>query len=376
MKSVLKKAIAGICTAALVLSMFANTGGAAAAQKAANIIVTEVYIDDINRPEWVPTGSTVFDTMEYVEIYNPTDSDVNLSRDYKLFHYRKSENKEYQMPLYGQTEDVIIPANSCAVLWAYYSSKYSAAAESQTPTVNDFRSAFSIEESVPVYKIDSSSCKGFYNTYNGSIRIKNSSGNLIFEAAFTPATDSEDGKSIEFRAPAEGTTMLVYKQKAVPNPGVVNQEQYTPPMVPNQPVISNISAKAEYSGEEPFLVSADFADTQSASLFLKQSETTGFQQIPMKSTENGKFGVTVPRTRLWGDTVTWYIEAYNDTKTTRSEEKTSGIQYAYDSSKQPQVLMTELKTEDTNYNYLEFYNNSDHTINFNHYNVFYEYPSG
>ncbi|MFC4597186.1 S-layer homology domain-containing protein [Cohnella hongkongensis] len=38
--------------------------------------------------------------------------------------------------------------------------------------------------------------------------------------------------------------------------------------------------------------------------------------------------------------------------------------------------MTELKTEDTGYNYLEFYNNSDKTINFAFNNVFYEYPSG
>ncbi|EMS69818.1 S-layer homology domain-containing protein [Ruminiclostridium cellobioparum] len=376
MKSILKKIVAGVCTVALTFSMFAGSGGVAAAQKAANILITEVYIDDIDRPQWIPTGSAVFDPMEYVEIYNPTDSDINLSRDYKLYHYRKTEDKEYLMPFLGQTGDVIIPANSCAVLWAYYSSKYSSASESQTPTISDFRSAFGIQESVPVYKIDSSSCKGFYNTYNGSMRIKSSSGSLIYEAAFTPATDSADGKSIEFRAPAEGTVMLVYGQKTAPNPGVVSEEQYTPPTIPNQPVISNIFAKDNYSGEEPFTVSADFTDTKSASLFLKQSEYTGFQQFPMKSTETGKLGVTVPRTKLWGDTVTWYIEAYNDTKTTRSEEKTSGIQYAYDPAKQPQVLMTELKTEDTKYNYIEFYNNSDHTINFSHYNVFYEYPSG
>jgi hypothetical protein len=32
--------------------------------------------------------------------------------------------QEYTMPLYNQSEDVIIPAHGCVVLWAYWSDRY------------------------------------------------------------------------------------------------------------------------------------------------------------------------------------------------------------------------------------------------------------
>jgi hypothetical protein len=341
-----------------------------------DLIITEAYIDDISRPEWVPTGVSTFDPMEYVEIYNPTGSPVNFSQGYALYHFRNSANREYSLPLYGQAGDVIVPAHGSIVLWAFLAGRYAGASAEQIPDIEDFRGAFDIDGSVGVYQVDTTSCIGFYNTYNGSFRIKDTSGSLICEAAFTPATDSADGKSIEFRMAPEGTSMLVYRQMADPTPGAVSEEQYTRPPVPNQPVIGNIAAKDVYANGESFTVSADITDAQRASIYLKQSDATAYMQIPMENHGDGTFGVSVPRTKLWGETLKWYIEAYNDTRTTRSVDKTSIVQYPYDPAKQPQVLITELKTEDTDYNYIEFYNNSDDIINFVYYNVFYEYPSG
>ncbi len=344
-------------------------------EETANLIITEAYIDDIDRPEWVPSGSA-FDPMEYVEIYNPGDSAVNFSEDYGLYHFRNSANKEYSLPLYNQTEAVIIPAHESVVLWGFLASRYSGASPEQTPTVDDFKRAFGIGDSVKVYMVDTTSAVGFYNTYNANFRIKDKNGVLICEAAYTPATDTADGKSVEFRMPPEGTSMLVYGQKVNPTPGSVSEEQYTPPPIPNKPVINSIDAKDNYARGESFTVSANISDAKNASLFIKQSEETGYRQVPMETQGNGAFSLNIPRAKLWGETLKWYIEAYNDTKSTKSEERTANVLYSYDPQRQPQVLMTELKTEDTDYNYLEFYNNSDHVINFAYYSVFYEYPSG
>ncbi|MGG6311824.1 S-layer homology domain-containing protein [Paenibacillus macerans] len=382
----LKRIFACFLVAALTASGLFQPGGFASANEAAlnsgaplpspELIVTEAYIDDIDRPEWVPTGVSTFDPMEYVEIYNAADKPINFSGDYGLYHFRKSANKEYSLPVYGETEEIIIPARSSIVLWGFLASRYTNASADQVPGMEDFRLAFGIGGDVPVYRVNTSSSTGFYNTYNGSFRIKKKDGTLVSESAFTPATDSADGKSIEFRMPAEGTLLSVYRQKADPTPGTVAEEQYTTPPVLKEPVIRSIDAKESYGLEEAFAVSADIEDAQQARLFFKQNEATGYQQLSMTSEGNGKFEVSVPRSKLWGETLTWHIEAYNDTKSAKSEDKTAQIEYPYDPAKQPQVLMTELKTEDTGYNYVEYYNNADHAINFVYYNVFYEYPSG
>lgn len=385
MSVVLKRITAVACILVLTATVFFQSVEPVSAVEAAvlgteanrtELLITEAYIDDISRPEWVPPGVSTFDPMEYLEIYNPTDSPVNLTQNYSLYHFRNSANREYSLPLYGQTEDVVIPARSGIVLWGFLASRYANASAEHIPTIDDFRSAFRIDEGVGIYRINTTSCIGFYNAYNGSFRIKDKSGRLICEAAYTPATDSADGKSIEFRMPAEGTALLVYSRMADPTPGVVFEEQYTSPPMPNEPVIGGIAARDSYTSEEPFAVSADITDARSASIYIKQSEQTGYRQIPMEDNGDGAFSVSVPRAKLWGEVLKWYIEAYNGTKSARSEEMTALIQYAYDATRQPQVLMTELKTEDTDYNYLEFYNNSDHTINFVFFNVFYEYPSG
>ena len=340
-----------------------------------SLVITEAYIDDILRTEWIPAGASTFDPFEYVELYNPTDDNINFTDNYDLYHHRNSTDSNDLLPIYGETEDVIIPSHGTIVLWGYWYNKYKNASPEEIPSIADFRNALGISGDIPVYQVNTSSCSGFYNTYNGSMRIKDKNENMICEAAYTPAEDSADGKSIDFRIPPEGTTMLVYGKKAAPSPGTVTEEQITAPPIPNDPVFGTITAPATCEVGEDLGIEAEITDAKSASLFLKQGSTP-YQEFPMEDKENGSFNIVIPREKLWGTDLSWHITAVNQTKSTSCSEQSTQVEHTYSSSEQPQVLMTELKTEDTDYNYIEFYNNSDSTINFAHYNVFYEYPSG
>ncbi|MFC4597187.1 lamin tail domain-containing protein [Cohnella hongkongensis] len=305
-KSALARAWKLLLASSLWLPALSWTGEMRAAEAstvqsaAMELIITEAYIDDIDRSHWVPAGVSNFDVMEFVEIYNPTDNPVNFSANYDLYHFRNSANREYSLPLYQSTGDVIVPAHGSVVLWGFLATRYSKATSGETPTIEDFRSVFQLDDSVPVYMINTTSSLGFYNTYNGSFRIKDKSGNLVAEAAFTPATDSADGQCIEFRMPPEGVSMLPYKAKADPSPGAVAAEQHTPPPIPNTPVFGSLSAKEELAAGEPFTLSADIVDATRAFLFLKQSDATNYRKIPMSHQGGTTFGATVPRAQLWG----------------------------------------------------------------------------
>lgn len=338
-----------------------------------DLLITEAYINDIDRAQWVPDGVNAFDVFEYVEIYNPTDEAANFTQ-YVLTYERS--NTEYTMPLYNQSEDVIIPAHSCIVLWAYWSDRYTDVSAEEIPTADDFRSAFNVDGAVPVYQVDTKAFKGFYNTYNGIYRIKDNLDELIYQAEFVAASDTADGKSVEFRIPSDGTTMLAYGRQVDPSPGTVTEEQYTRPPAPEVPAFETITRKDTYTSSESFAVSANITNAQNASLFVKQCADTPYMEFPMANEGEGIFTADIPRTKLWGEELSYYIDAHNDTLTEKSEDMISHIEYSYDLASQPQVLFTEIKTQDTDYNYLEFYNNSDHTVNFAYYNVFYVYPSG
>jgi hypothetical protein len=184
--------------------------------------------------------------------------------------------------------------------------------------------------------VDSKSFKGFYNTYNGSFRIKDSLGDLIYQANFVAASDTDDGKSVEFRIPADGITMLVYTRQVEPSPGSVKEEQYTRPPAPSMPVFGHITYNETYTSSESFAVSAEITDAQSAGLFLRQGADTPYMEFPMTNEGEGVFTADVPRSKLWGNELSWYIEAYNDTLTAKSEDMTSYVEYSYDAASQPQ----------------------------------------
>ncbi|XID90636.1 hypothetical protein ACF3MZ_19075 [Paenibacillaceae bacterium WGS1546] len=171
LKGILAKAWKLLVAASLLLPAIAWTEGTRTAEASAvqsdamELIITEAYIDDIERPQWVPSGVANFDVMEFVEIYNPTDNPVNFSENYALYHFRNSANREYSLPLYQTTEDVIVPAHGSVVLWGFLATRYSNAAPAEIPTIDDFRSAFQLDDSVPVSR-GGYDGKGFQQGYD------------------------------------------------------------------------------------------------------------------------------------------------------------------------------------------------------------------
>ncbi len=188
------------------------------------LIITEAYIDDISRSEkW---GVSI-DVFEYVEIYNTTNENIEFADNYSLKYIRTkvgtSTTGTYDLPLFDDESSVVVPAQGSVILWIYNDSKLTAG----KPSITDFREAFDLDESVDIYKVNSSTPNGIYNGYITDFQILASDDNVVCEASFTPDTTNSDGNSVEFCMPASGNnSMLLYMQNVTPTPGIVSPEQY------------------------------------------------------------------------------------------------------------------------------------------------------
>lgn len=193
------------------------------------VYLTEIRPNDISRSAQYGIQD---DLMECFEIVNTTDKTVDLNTEYELSYVVK-EGSRKKLPLHhwedinmgtSSAQECTIAAGESAVIWCYrkdYLSGYT-----EFPTEQDFRKAYDIPDSVPVYVFTVQN--GMNNTYRGIEIYKleeNGEKALVSYYSYIGNDDCKDNKSAELAVNPEGPEMLLYTENAATSMGNVKAEQ-------------------------------------------------------------------------------------------------------------------------------------------------------
>ncbi len=196
---------------------------------AKGVYLTEVRPNDVSRSTAYGTAD---DYMECIEVINTTDGTVDLNKDYSivygvkegsakpltLYHYQDGETSEFS------SEGCTIPAGGTAVLWCFR--KDTLSGYTSFPTEEEFRAAYNIPDSVPVYVFINQN--GLNNT-NRSFQIYKlgeSGKTLVSSYAYVGATDCKDNKSAVLSVNPEGPEMILTGANVTTSMGLVDYSQY------------------------------------------------------------------------------------------------------------------------------------------------------
>ena len=193
-----------------------NTSGGASQQC---LWLTEIYQNDVKRNSQFSNAS---DQMEFVEITNTSDQDVNFNSDYGLWYEYPSGGSHTMKQLTvttvdGNFENVVIPAGESAVFWSQRTDLGGEVGKDYA-TEAQFRAAMNIADDVKVYKV--SGQNGFAENDRG-FAIKDTEGNILSYYHYNTATDdvTADGLSVHLQIPEAGSTMQVWQAKKLTSAG-------------------------------------------------------------------------------------------------------------------------------------------------------------
>ena len=202
-----------------------------------HLIITEIRPNDSNRD--ADYGSEANDMMEAVEIYNPTDTDVDFNASYQLGYIYKASIKPQTVSTVEdahrmaageeitESAPVVIPAHSAAVIWCYREKGLEGQYD-RFPTEAEFRAAYGIPEEVPVYAQTGQS--GWGNTYRGLALLEKTpegGDELVSFYFWNGSSDLKDNKSVDLRVSEDGPRMSILTAQSNTSLGVVKEQQYT-----------------------------------------------------------------------------------------------------------------------------------------------------
>ncbi|MBQ7345355.1 MAG: hypothetical protein IJW45_04745, partial [Oscillospiraceae bacterium] len=195
------------------------------------VYITEVRPNDVNRSSSYGSAS---DFMECLEITNTTDSAVDLNTDYQVTYVTKEgHRKVLQLHKYsssasdhvGSSSGCTVPAGGTAVLWCY---RYSNITDyTSFPTLSDFRTAYGLSSSTPVYIFTN---QGSFNNTNRALEVfqvdsDGGLGQLVSSYSYLGTTDCSDDKSAHLQINPEGPEMLLYSANTASTIGTVDAAQ-------------------------------------------------------------------------------------------------------------------------------------------------------
>ena len=196
------------------------------------VYITEIRANDIDRSG---TYGSNADLMECIEVFNNTDKAIDLNKDYKLVYAVKDGYRKI-LPLYnygnssnnyvGSSTGCTVPAGGTAVLWCFRRALDTG--WTSFPTLSEFRSAYGISSSTPVYIFTNQNSltnqgRGIeLFTANGS-----GLGELVSSYYYNGTTDLSDNKSVHLALNPEGPEMLIHSANTASTMGTLDAAQKT-----------------------------------------------------------------------------------------------------------------------------------------------------
>ncbi len=335
-----------------------------------SLLITEMVPDTSNLPGISADG------YEYVEVYNNTEHDLDF-KNYTFFY----NGKDTWTPVIDK--DMIIPAHTPVVFWIMNGSNNGEKIES----FNQNYAGSSLEEGKNLFRILGGT--GMANTSSRTLVIKDIKGNPIVTAAYE-AAHVKLNQGIFFKHPAIGSTNMVVMSNSgqLPaTPGAIDPEQLIPVIVEdnNKAVITHIPAASVDVKDLEIIAQVvnpgmNAEGSKSPVLLLyKTPSQTRYTSATMVDTKNtGDYTATIPASVLTEASLDYRIQV----QTTERAYSSQVNMPVFDSTKTPVLLITELVPNTINvpttssdaYEFVEVYNNTDQSVNFNNYKLYYRYP--
>ncbi|WP_052702858.1 S-layer homology domain-containing protein [Paenibacillus beijingensis] len=337
-----------------------------------SLLITELVPDSSNVPNYSPAT----DGYEFIEVYNNTNDPVNF-KDFSLYYRNGSTDTLWPVQYTG---DVTIPAHEPIVLWVINNANLGA-------TEQDFNNNFntSLVENTNLFRVSGG---GMANGGPRDLLIKSSSGKEIVKASYQNDSQTEPNKGIFYQYPA-GTghdmTMMDNPGTIPATPGSVDEAQVVP-KVPNPTLVINHTPVPQASKNADLTLTAAITDpemaaddTVTASVYYKTSSQQFFSFVPMTTDGNSYQGV-VPKSAFREPGLQYYIAAKDKNNNVKTDLYNVALDVTPDETKAPPMLITELVPDSNNVitsddgEFIEVYNNTDQTIQFKDYKIYYRYP--
>ncbi|KZZ85071.1 lamin tail domain-containing protein [Bacillus sp. SJS] len=312
------------------------------------------------------------DSFEYIELYNPTDAEMDLSKFKFVYQYPKTPGSDYEIT---PMPPVTIKPGKTAVLWF----------NKAGVAPNQFNEHYKVNlaDELVAFK---GNFDGFANTGDRGILIKDENGQPVVSASYLPNESNDEGADIHFKAPESGTAMKTFKTLAVPTPGTIEEEQAYKPAGPDTEAPSiKLEPVANGSAYSPISIRAEIKDNRLVSqtqLHYKKSGESEFKAVPMTASPDKPDSYTgqIDGSDAVADLV-YYVSASDGKNTAQTEEATITIAPSNaNPANVPPLLITEAVPNSTNvgssdgYEFIEVYNNTNEELNFKDYKI--QYRSG
>ncbi|MFB9328971.1 S-layer homology domain-containing protein [Paenibacillus aurantiacus] len=348
-----------------------------------NVPTVPSVIPSLLITELVPDTSNVtgvdgksYDAYEFIEVYNNTNATINF-KDYKL-SYEYEGTAAPWTPVY--TGDMPIPAGQALVLWVTNAANKSLTAE-------QFNGNFgtSLTENLQLFRLAETG--GMHNSNPRKLVIYDAAGAAVASASYQNDAQTIADKGIFYQHPAAGLAemaMMPDPGTKPATPGAVAAEQLIPAVVQKPVEIAHTPAVNAYNNLA-YAVSAVITGGSAgttASVYYKTDLAETYASVAMTA-DRGVFKADIPAAALAGaGQLTYYIEARDGSlepvKTAAFNVK---LVAPADDSGVPPLLITELLPNSDNvtgvgtdaFEFIEIYNNTQQTINFKDYKVYYRY---
>ena len=366
-----------------------------------SVFFTEVYPDDKSNSHIDGAGSN--DLFEFIEIYNPTDSELDFNSLYKVRYDYGSNIKDLTVTSVDDKTnlEVKIPAKSPAVLWVERTTSNIIGAAANV-TEEDFRKYHKIPAEVPVFKLRGQD--GLNNVDRGFYITKKDKNDDIISHVHYTSEDVGDGLSYHVKVPKNGPTMDSFAKEAAPTAGVVNEEQLIPALN-HAPVMTHSKVESVEAGSD-FKVTATAEDADqdplTVKLFYRIDEKEDYHEVDMEFAE-GSYFYTIPGEEVSGNSVVYYMTVSDGTENVQSEtfevaivivssppqEEPEEENEAPVENSDSTILFTEIYPNDKDnsqingagsndlFEFVEIYNLGDEELDFNSsYKIRYDWRSG